>query len=149
MPNDRAANIVMICTGTGSAPFRGFTEWRRRTMPDAPGRMVLFFGARRPEELPYFGPLQKVPEKLLTKHFAYSRVPGEPKTYVQDLMRREAESVAELMKSEHTHVYVCGLKGMEQGVDSAFDDVCRNAGIAWFELRKKMRESGRYHVETY
>jgi benzoyl-CoA 2,3-dioxygenase component A len=149
MPNDRAANIVMICTGTGSAPFRGFTEWRRRTMPDAPSRMVLFFGARRPEELPYFGPLQKVPEKLLTKHFAYSRVPGEPKTYVQDLMRREAESVAELMKSEHTHVYVCGLKGMEQGVDSAFDDVCRSAGIAWFELRKKMRESGRYHVETY
>jgi benzoyl-CoA 2,3-dioxygenase component A len=53
------------------------------------------------------------------------------------------------MKSEHTHVYVCGLKGMEQGVDSAFDDVCRSAGIAWFELRKKMRESGRYHVETY
>ncbi|MBV9519192.1 MAG: benzoyl-CoA 2,3-epoxidase subunit BoxA, partial [Hyphomicrobiales bacterium] len=131
MPNDRAANIMMICTGTGSAPFRGFTEWRRRTMPDAPGRLVLFFGARRPEELPYFGPLQKVPQTLLGKHFAYSRVPGEPKTYVQDLMRREAESVAELMRSEHTHVYVCGLKGMEEGVDAAFDDVCRGAGIAW------------------
>jgi benzoyl-CoA 2,3-dioxygenase component A len=149
MPNDRAANIVMICTGTGSAPFRGFTEWRRRTMPDATGRMVLFFGARRPEELPYFGPLQKVPPTLLVKHFAYSRVPGEPKTYVQDLMHREAESVAELMKSEHTHVYVCGLKGMEQGVDAAFDDVCRGAGLAWAELRKAMRETGRYHVETY
>jgi benzoyl-CoA 2,3-dioxygenase component A len=149
MPNDRAANIVMICTGTGSAPFRGFTEWRRRTMPDALGRMVLFFGARRPEELPYFGPLQKVPQTLLAKHFAYSRVPGEPKTYVQDLMRREAASVAELMKSEHTHVYVCGLKGMEQGVDAAFDDVCRSAGLSWIELRVRMREIGRYHVETY
>jgi benzoyl-CoA 2,3-epoxidase subunit A len=149
MPNDQAANIVMICTGTGSAPFRGFTEWRRRTMPDATGRMVLFFGARRPEELPYFGPLQKVPRTLLVKHFAYSRVPGEPKTYVQDLMRREGESIAELMKSEHTHVYVCGLKGMEQGVDAAFDDVCRGAGLAWAELRKSMREAGRYHVETY
>ena len=67
MPNDPAANIIMICTGTGSAPFRGFTERRRRTMPDAPGRMMLFFGARRPEELPYFGPLQKVPETLLTQ----------------------------------------------------------------------------------
>ncbi|MBV8767775.1 MAG: benzoyl-CoA 2,3-epoxidase subunit BoxA [Hyphomicrobiales bacterium] len=149
MPNDRAANILMICTGTGSAPFRGFTEWRRRTMPDAPGRLVLFFGARRPEELPYFGPLQKVPQTLLTKHFAYSRVPNEPKTYVQDLMRREAENVAELMGSDNTHVYVCGLKGMEQGVDDAFEDVCRGAGITWTELRRKMRESGRYHVETY
>jgi len=46
--------------------------------PDAAGRLLLFFGARRPEELPYFGPLQKVPEKLLGKYFCYSRVPGQP-----------------------------------------------------------------------
>ena len=39
MPNDPAANIIMICTGTGSAPFRGFTEWRRRAMPGASGRI--------------------------------------------------------------------------------------------------------------
>lgn len=51
MPNDPAANIVMICTGTGSAPFRAFTEWRRRSMPNATGRMLLFFGARRPQDL--------------------------------------------------------------------------------------------------
>ncbi|MBV9741488.1 MAG: benzoyl-CoA oxygenase, partial [Hyphomicrobiales bacterium] len=86
---------------------------------------------------------------LLKKNFAYSRVPGELKTYVQDLMRREAKMLGELMCSEHTHVYVCGLKGMEQGVDAAFDDVCQGAGLAWADLRKTMRESGRYHVETY
>jgi benzoyl-CoA 2,3-epoxidase subunit A len=149
MPNDPTANIVMICTGTGSAPFRGFTEWRRRTMPDAEGRLLLFFGARRPEELPYFGPLQKVPETLLRKHFAYSRVPGERKTYVQDLMRREAASIGALMKSDRTHMYVCGLKGMEQGVEAALDDVCLEAGLVWGPLRKTMRETGRYHVETY
>jgi benzoyl-CoA 2,3-dioxygenase component A len=149
MPNDPAANIIMICTGTGSAPFRGFTEWRRRTMPNAPGRMMLFFGARRPEELPYFGPLQKVPETLLAMRFAYSRVPGEPKTYVQDVLRREADDVATLMQSPLTHVYVCGLKGMEQGVDAALDDICRAAGISWATLRPDMRASGRYHVETY
>ena len=37
-PNDPASNIIMICTGTGSAPFRAFTERRRRAMLDAPGR---------------------------------------------------------------------------------------------------------------
>jgi benzoyl-CoA 2,3-dioxygenase component A len=149
MPNDPAANIIMICTGTGSAPFRGFAERRRRTMPNAPGRMVLFFGARRPEDLPYFGPLQKVPESLLAKHLAYSRVPGQPKTWVQDLMRREAPMVAGLLRSEATHLYVCGLKGMEQGVEEALSDVARGAGLCWNELRRAMRESGRYHVETY
>jgi benzoyl-CoA 2,3-dioxygenase component A len=149
MPDDPAANILMICTGTGSAPFRGFTERRRRNHKDAPGRMVLYFGARRPEELPYFGPLQKVPDGLLRKHFCYSRVPGEPKTYVQDRMRTTSDEVVVFLKNANTHIYLCGLKGMEAGVDEAFADICRGAGIDWAVLRGEMRAQGRYHVETY
>lgn len=149
LPNDPTANIFMVCTGTGSAPFRGFTERRRRAMPGAPGRLLLFFGARRPEELPYFGPLQKVPENLLSKHFCYSRVPGEPRTYVQDRIRKEAAAVTSLLRDTQTHVYICGLKGMESGVEEAFSDVCRAASMDWAELKATMRASGRYHVETY
>jgi benzoyl-CoA 2,3-dioxygenase component A len=149
MPDDPSANIIMICTGTGSAPFRGFTERRRRTMRDAPGRMMLYFGARRPEELPYFGPLQKVPDGLLRKHFAYSRVPGEPKTYVQDRMRATAEEMLAFLKNARTHIYICGLKGMETGVDEAMADICRSSGLDWASLRADMRAQGRYHVETY
>lgn len=149
LPNDPFANIIMICTGTGSAPFRAFTERRRRAMPEAPGRLLLFFGARRPEELPYFGPLQKVPEKLLGKYFCYSRVPGEPRVYVQDRIRSEGAQIAKLLGDPHTHIYICGLKGMETGVDEAFADACRHASLDWTEIKPTMRESGRYHVETY
>ena len=149
MPNDPTANIIMICTGTGSAPFRAFTERRRRAMPGAPGRLVLFFGARRPEELPYFGPLQKVPAALMTQHLVYSRVPGQPKTYVQDRMREEGAMLAALLRSPATHVFICGLKGMEHGVDEAFADMCRHDGLDWAALKGDMRASGRYHVETY
>lgn len=149
MPNDPAANIIMICTGTGSAPFRGFTERRRRAMPEAPGHLLLFFGARRPQELPYFGPLQKVSEKLLTRHFCYSRVPGEPRIYVQDRIRSEGARVTQLLQDANTHVYICGLRGMETGVDEAFADICRFAAIDWAALKSAMRDNGRYHVETY
>jgi len=149
MPDDPSANILMICTGTGSAPFRGFTERRRRNHKDAPGRMMLYFGARRPEELPYFGPLQKVPDGLLRKHFCYSRVPGEPKTYVQDRMRATPDEVTAFLKNARTHIYLCGLKGMETGVDEAFADICRASGLDWTGLRAQMRAQGRYHVETY
>jgi benzoyl-CoA 2,3-dioxygenase component A len=149
MPNDPAANLLMICTGTGSAPFRAFTERHRRAMPQAPGHLLLFFGARRPEELPYFGPLQKVPESLLTRHFCYSRVPGQPRTYVQDRIRSEGPRVAALLDDPHTHVYICGLRGMESGVDEAFADVCRLAALDWPAVKASLRESGRYHVETY
>lgn len=149
MPNDPAANVIMICTGTGSAPFRAFTERRRRAMPQAPGRLMLFFGARRPEELPYFGPLQKVPARLLTQHLCYSRVAGAPKTYVQDRIRIESDMVGNLLREPATHVYICGLKGMESGVDEAFADVCRHAAMDWNAVKAEMRASGRYHVETY
>jgi benzoyl-CoA 2,3-dioxygenase component A len=149
LPNDPSANVLMVCTGTGSAPFRGFTERRRRAMPGAPGRLLLFFGARRPEELPYFGPLQKVPEELLGKHFCYSRVPGEPRIYVQDRIRSEAAAITSLLRDAQTHVYICGLKGMESGVEEAFADICRAASMDWSDLKAAMRGGGRYHVETY
>jgi len=46
-------------------------------------------------------------------------------------------------------VYICGLKGMELGVDAAFTEVCREHGLDWQELLPRLRQSGRYHVETY
>lgn len=149
MPNDPGANILMICTGTGSAPFRAFTERRRRTMPGAPGKLVLFFGARRPEELPYFGPLQKLPPSLMTQFLCYSRVPGQPKTYVQDRMREEGSLLAGLLRQSATHVFICGLKGMEHGVDEGLADICRHHGVDWAALKSEIRGAGRYHVETY
>ncbi len=149
MPNDANANILMICTGTGSAPFRAFTERRRRAMANAPGKLVMFFGARTPEELPYFGPLQKVPTSLLEKHLVFSRVPGAEKEYVQDRMRQEAADVARLLGSAETHIYICGLKDMETGVEEALADIARKHGMDWSALKPDMRQSGRYHVETY
>ena len=149
MPNDANANIIMICTGTGSAPFRAFTERRRRAMQNAAGKLVMFMGARTPEELPYFGPLQKVPTSLLEKHLVFSRIPGAEKEYVQDRIRTESNTVATLLTNPATHIFICGLKGMEAGVEEALADVCRRQGEDWSKLKPAMRASGRYHVETY
>jgi benzoyl-CoA 2,3-dioxygenase component A len=149
MPDDPAAHMIMICTGTGAAPFRGFTERRRRNHPDGPGRLMLFFGARRPDELPYLGPLGKLPPSLIDVNFAFSRIDGQPKQYVQDKIRARGDDLADLLKSPLTHIYVCGLKGMEAGVDEAFADICRLGGLDWAQLRVELRRQGRYHVETY
>ena len=149
LPSDPEAELLMICTGTGSAPFRGFTMRRSREMPKADGKMTLVFGARRPEELPYFGPLKKVPDSFLHKVFAFSRRAGEPKHYVQDKLREEKDRVARLLASPHAHIYICGLKQMEQGVEEAFADIARGVGLEWTPIRDALREDGRYHVETY
>jgi benzoyl-CoA 2,3-dioxygenase component A len=149
MPDDPDADIVMVCTGTGAAPFRGFTERRRRLAQAGRGRLYLFFGARTPEELPYFGPLQKVPAALLVQHLVFSRLPGRPKEYVQDRMRTEGAMLASLLRKPTTHVYVCGLKGLEKGVEEALSAIAAEHGLDWQVLRETMRGSGRYHVETY
>jgi len=149
MPDDPESDIIMICTGTGSAPFRGFTERRRRSMPNAKGRLHLFFGARSPQELPYFGPLQKVPKTLLDQELVFSRLANKPKEYVQDRMRTRAADLGALLARGTTHIYVCGLRGMEAGVEASFGEICKANGLDWPKLRATMRESGRYHVETY
>lgn len=149
MPDDPRAKIIMVCTGTGSSPFRAFTMRRQRVMPSANGSLLLFFGARSPDSLPYFGPLNKVSDAFLGKHFAFSRVAGQPKIYVQDRLREARELIAPLLADNSAHIYVCGLKKMEAGVEEAFDDIAKNAGLEWDSVREAMRESGRYHVETY
>jgi len=149
MPNDTDARILMICTGTGSAPFRAFTMHRTRMAGATGGDMVLFFGARTPEGLPYFGPLGKVPDSILKKHMVFSRLPDQPKEYVQDRMMVAEGDIAEMIADPKTHIYICGLRGMEVGVDQAFTNIAESAGISWSATRDAMRSDGRYHVETY
>lgn len=150
MPNHPGANLLMVCTGTGSAPMRAMTERRRRRIAlNEGGKLMLFFGARREEELPYFGPLMKLPKDFIDINFAFSRAPGEPKRYVQDRIRERGADVARLIADPDTFVYVCGLKGMEDGVAQAFADVCRAHGHDWDALLPSLRQQGRYHLETY
>jgi hypothetical protein len=52
MPDDPSAHLLMICTGTGSAPMRAMTERRRRRRGPNDGRLILFFGARSAHEAP-------------------------------------------------------------------------------------------------
>ncbi|HET9644432.1 MAG TPA: benzoyl-CoA 2,3-epoxidase subunit BoxA [Burkholderiaceae bacterium] len=152
MPNHPRSNIVMICTGTGSAPMRAMTEWRRRlrrTGKFEGGKLMLFFGARTQQELPYFGPLQSLPKDFIDINLAFSRVPGAPKRYVQDLMRERAADLAPLLADDNSFFYVCGLKAMEEGVVLALRDVAVQAGLSWDTIGESLRRDGRLHLETY
>ena len=152
MPNHAGSHLVMICTGTGSAPMRGMTEWCRRLKASGKyegGQLLLFFGARTQQELPYFGPLQKLPKDFIDIHFAYSRTPGQPKRYVQDAMRDAAPQLAVLLQDPQTHFFVCGLKAMEDGVLQALQDIAQGAGLDWTTVAATLKQEGRLQLETY
>ena len=132
--------------------MRAMTEWRRRLKDKGKfesGKLMLFFGARSHAELPYFGPLQKLPKDFIDTNFALSREPNQPKTYVQDRMRERSADLGELLKEPDTYFYVCGLKSMEEGVLLALSEIAEKAGLNWAEVGAAMKHEGRLHLETY
>ena len=152
MPNHPGSHIVMICTGTGSAPMRAMTEWRRRLRASGKfesGKLMLFFGARTREELPYFGPLQSLPKDFIDVNLAFSRTPGQVRRYVQDAMRERGADLAKMLADSNAYFYVCGLRAMEDGVLLALRDIASAAGMAWDPLLASLRRLGRLHLETY
>lgn len=149
MPDDPTTDLLMVCTGTGVSPFRGFTHRRRRAAPNGPGRLYLFFGARTPEELPYFGPLQRYLQSELHRELVYSRAELTEREYVQDRLLKRHDLIAELLRKPGTHLYVCGLLGLEEGVEAAMTRIGETHGLDWPALREEMREAGRLHIETY
>lgn len=150
MPNHPGAKLLMVCTGTGSAPMRAMTERRRRRIGlSEGGEILLFFGARKQEELPYFGPLKKLPKSLIDVELAFSRDERHPKSYVQDRMLAREATVGEWLASDDCFVFLCGHKRMEEGVLQAFAKIAEGKGLRWSALCEQMRAEGRFHVETY
>jgi benzoyl-CoA oxygenase/reductase BoxA protein len=150
MPNHSPSHLLMICTGTGSAPMRAMTERRRRRRGKGEsGKLMLFFGARSQAELPYFGPLMNLPRDFIDINLAFSRTPGQPRRYVQDALRDRAPDVGALLADANTYVYVCGLRGMEQGVLDALREAAAARGLDWTALHAKLQQEGRLHIETY
>lgn len=149
MPDDDRVPLVMVCTGTGVAPMRAMIQRRRlRTASDGDGAQILFYGGRTPGEMAYCDELGGYGDAV-DLNFAFSRQPEKPKCYVQDAVRAAHDRISVLLADSRTHLYLCGLKGMENGVLEAFHDVCMRHGLDWSAVKTVMELESRLHVETY
>ncbi len=149
LPNEQAARLLMVCAGTGIASMRGFIERKRLTAAASPHALMLFCGSRTLADLPYGEALHVLAGHQIDLDLSLSRVPGQPKRYVQHaLLDRHAE-IAALLNSPAGHVYVCGLRGLETGVTEALRKICERNGLDWAEVHEAMLATGRIHFETY
>ncbi len=149
MPQDPASRILMICTGTGIAPMRGFIQRQQRLDANPAHPMQLFYGGRTPEEMAYYEELTALPASLLSTHLALSRVAGKPKCYVQDLLLQQAERVAEVLRDDNGYIFICGLIDMEQSVMHALGEVAKLYGLDHENLHHRLLQAGRLQIETY
>jgi ferredoxin--NADP+ reductase len=161
LPDEEDANIVMLATGTGLAPMRAFL--RRMFEPTEKeknnwnfrGKAWLFMGAPKSANLLYEEDLQRYladnPDNFkYTK--AISREQQNTKggrMYIQDRVLESANELFNMIEDEKTHIYLCGLKGMEPGIDEAMTKAAEEKGLNWSELRPQLKKAGRWHVETY
>ncbi len=129
LPEDPATPLIMVGPGTGLAPFRGFLQERAalKSQDGVVGPSLLFFGCRHPQQdFLYREELEGFAAQGVTAlHTALSRVEGQPKTYVQDVILQEKEAVWSLLEGGAV-VYVCGDAGkMAPDVRRAFNTLYR------------------------
>ncbi|RVX03312.1 Ferredoxin--NADP reductase, leaf isozyme, chloroplastic [Vitis vinifera] len=158
MPKDPNATVIMLATGTGIAPFRSFL-WKmffeKYEDYKFKGLAWLFLGVPTTSSLLYKDEFEKMKEKApenFRVDYAVSREQtnekGE-KMYIQTRMAQYAEELWELLKKDNTYVYMCGLKGMEKGIDDIMVSLAARDGIDWTEYKRQLKKSEQWNVEVY
>ncbi len=160
LPADEDATIIMLATGTGIAPFRAFL-WRmfkeREQNPDYQfkGLAWLVFGIPFTANILYKEELEKIAQEFPENFrltYAISREQEAAtggKMYVQSRVSEYADELFEMIQKPSTHVYMCGLKGMEPPISETFTQEAEKRGLKWDEMRKQMKKEERWHVEVY
>ncbi len=158
LPEDPEATVIMMGTGTGIAPFRAFL-WRmfkeQHEDYQFKGLAWLFFGIPYTANILYKDELEELAQKFpdnfrLTYAISREQKNAEGgKMYIQDRIKENADELWQLLQKPNTHTYLCGLKGMEGGIDAGMTVAAGKFGVEWSTYQKQLRKAERWHVETY
>uniref|UniRef100_A0A672RFA9 Nitric oxide synthase n=1 Tax=Sinocyclocheilus grahami TaxID=75366 RepID=A0A672RFA9_SINGR len=160
MPKDSQVPCILIGPGTGIAPFRSFWQQRLYDIENKGIKacpMILVFGCRQSQidhiykEETIQAKNKEVFKELYT---AYSREPGKPKKYVQDVLREQlSETVYKYLREEGGHIYVCGDVTMAGDVLKTVQQIFKLHGNMSLEdagfYISKLRDEHRYHEDIF
>jgi len=155
---DPATDYIMIATGTGIAPYRGFI--RRLFTEETPaaeaykGTAWLFLGVANSDALLYDDEWQVVKDAnpdQFRLDYALSREQENKKggkMYIQDKVEEYSDEIFTKLENG-AHIYFCGLKGMMPGIQDMLKSVCEEKGIDYDEWFTALKKKKQWHVEVY
>jgi ferredoxin--NADP+ reductase len=155
---DPKTDLIMVATGTGIAPYRGFI--RRLFAEDTPaakaykGQAWLFLGVANVDALLYDDEFQEAKKKFpdnFRLDYALSREQNNAKggkMYIQDKVEEYADEVFDKLNNG-AHIYFCGLKGMMPGIQDMLKEVATKKGLDYDEWLKDLKSKKQWHVEVY
>ncbi len=151
VPEEHDANLILIGSGTGIAPFRAFVKHLYHHVPDWQGRIWLFYGARSGLELLYMNDqrndfAQYYDEDTFQAFQALAARPGWSDRIAWDeALEARGSELWELLGSPVTYVYVAGLEDSLRELDAVFAKLA-GSKEKW-ERRKAELAAGRRWVE--
>ena len=155
---DPTTDYIMVATGTGIAPYRGFI--RRLFVEKTPaaeaykGQAWLFLGVANSDALLYDDEWQAVKEEYpdnFRLDYALSREQTNKKggkMYIQDKVEEYSDEIFEKLENG-AHIYFCGLKGMMPGIQDMLKGVAEKKGLEYEEWLKGLKAKKQWHVEVY
>ncbi|CAN1812931.1 Ferredoxin--NADP reductase, root isozyme, chloroplastic [Linum perenne] len=155
--NDPKATHIMIATGTGVAPYRGYL--RRMFMEAVPtfkfqGLAWLFLGVANTDSLLYDDEFTKYRQHY-PDNFRYDKALSREeknksggKMYVQDKIEEYSDEIFKMLDNG-AHIYFCGLKGMMPGIQDTLKRVAEGRGESWEAKLSQLKKNKQWHVEVY
>jgi len=151
LPDNPNVAVVMICAGSGLAPFLGFVQERVKKLEQyvTIAKAMLFIGCRHPErDVLYASELESWAKiGAVELRYAFSRAPdrSEGCRYVQDRLWKDRASVIPSIK-ERGKIFVCGdskvLSGVEKVMVHAYVEekgVREEEAQSWFKSIRNER----------
>ncbi|MEB3245425.1 MAG: FAD-binding oxidoreductase [Vampirovibrionales bacterium] len=147
------ANVIMVATGTGIAPFRAFVKKRFENQTQESGQYWLFFGVQSRADFMYESEWQTYQNDsafhLVTAFSREEKTDAGERMYVQHRLAEHGAQLLSLLTQPNTYFYICGLRGMEAGIHAGLTTAAQAAGQDWPALHAQMQAEHRWHVEVY